>query len=327
MKHFDKVKTQNLVDKIESSEFSPGDVDALLIKLRPHYQGKKLFLEITHFVAHPETRDKGYIHGYLEKLTLFHKFMTMYATGRNALDLYEPFPAWIKRLLLRQAEYSDPKNILNRIGISKERLLDLLKKSIEVDSKTKSAFIQLHKMKNQLFESINFLLGSFSVDVVYTQDLFLDDLIQVLSASKLKVNEELIRAQADKLTISLIMLIHQSEFEFSDNLNGRCEIAVRQKSSNDEMILERRNDKLELLTDFEPISMMAILPDGDNFGRSLIVPIIETSLKAEIWCAPNLFEYIPIPAEPETIYFKKFKLDDRCVLQTQDNFVLTQIAR
>lgn len=83
------------------------DVDNLLMKLRAYAGEKTVFLEVAHFVAHPDARDRGLpqhsITAFVDSMQYFQEYVSV----KRLLDLGVPFPAYIYRLFLSQAHLSD----------------------------------------------------------------------------------------------------------------------------------------------------------------------------------------------------------------------------
>lgn len=68
----DLAKLNQIIERIQAGRFDASDVDNLLMKLRAYAGEMTVFLEVAHFVAHSDVRDRGLAQ---QSITAFVDFM------------------------------------------------------------------------------------------------------------------------------------------------------------------------------------------------------------------------------------------------------------
>src|SRR5690606_35211520 len=110
-----------IVDKIEAGDFDENDVDSLFMKLRAYSSDHRVFREIADFVAHNDNRDRGLANQALETMYLRMRFFLEYNSPKETLDLSQPFPLWIKRLMIFQVEKCEEGVLKERFNVTASR--------------------------------------------------------------------------------------------------------------------------------------------------------------------------------------------------------------
>ena len=86
----DVAKLNQVVGRIQAGQFDANDVDNLLMKLRAYAGEKTVFLEIAHFVAHSDARDRGLAQ---ESITAFVdsiQYFQEYISEKRPLSIQKP---------------------------------------------------------------------------------------------------------------------------------------------------------------------------------------------------------------------------------------------
>ncbi|HET7867994.1 MAG TPA: hypothetical protein VFL86_26610, partial [Burkholderiaceae bacterium] len=99
----DLAKLSQIIGRIQAGNFDANDVDNLLMKLRANAGEQTVFLEVAHFVAHPDARDRGPAQQSITAFVDSIQFFQEYVSEKRPLDLSAPFPAYVYRLFLSQA--------------------------------------------------------------------------------------------------------------------------------------------------------------------------------------------------------------------------------
>jgi hypothetical protein len=202
MKPAEKAKTQKLLTKIESESFDENDIDSLFMKLRAYSLGFPVFREIADFVAHNDQRDRGLANQSLETMYLRMKFFLEYNSPKKVLDLSEPFPLWIKRLMIFQVDKSDETVLRDKFNVSPEQLKTRIKKGFEENQQTKMT-IHNGKLSENTFNSIKYIMSFISGNATITQKQLINELIEVLNKNNITFDESSLRSLSDKITICI----------------------------------------------------------------------------------------------------------------------------
>ena len=93
------------------------------------------------FVAHNDSRDRGLANQALEAMYLSMRVFLEYNSPKKTLDLSQPFPLWVKRLMIFQVERCEEEVLKDRVNVTASRLKSRIDNSFKIDKKAKRATI------------------------------------------------------------------------------------------------------------------------------------------------------------------------------------------
>ncbi|WP_456490079.1 hypothetical protein [Marinobacter nauticus] len=311
MKPAEKIKTQKIVDKIEAGDFDENDIDNLFMKLRAYSSNHRVFREIADFVAHNDSRDRGLANQALETMYLSMRFFLEYNSPKKTLDLSQPFPLWIKSLMMFQVDKCGEEILREKFNVTASRLKSRIENSFKIDKKAKTAQYKDGKLSENTFEAIQHVMSFISGNAAFTQDQLIDELIGVLCANRLRFDTDVILSLSDKITLCTLLLFHQSEFDIRSHKKAQCEVAAEKSSiSHNVQFVDVKGNPVEHHETFGTLSVMGTVTvkrDEQDLGISHCV--MSTNLEVESWCADNLFHIEPLSDEVPNHMCKRIRLD------------------
>lgn len=311
MKPAEKIKTQKIVDKIEAGDFDENDIDNLFMKLRAYSSNHRVFREIADFVAHNDSRDRGLANQALETMYLSMRFFLEYNSPKKTLDLSQPFPLWIKRLMMFQVDKCGEEILKEKFNVTASRLKSRIENSFKIDKKAKIAQYKDGKLSENTFEAIQHVMSFISGNAAFTQDQLIDELVGVLGANRLRFDTEVILSLSDKITLCTLLLFHQSEFDIRSHKKAQCEVAAEKSSiSHNVQFVDVKGNPVEYHETFGTLSVMGTVTvkrDEQDLGISHCV--MSTNLEVESWCADNLFRIEHLSDEVPNHMCKRIRLD------------------
>lgn len=132
----DLAKLNQIIERIHAGQFDANDVDNLLVKLRPYAGENTVFLEVAHFVAHPDARDRGLAQQSITAFVDFLQYFREFVSEKRPLDLSVPFPIYIYRLFRSQTRLSDERRLRAEHKMSHTTLLKKIDANFSIDKKT-----------------------------------------------------------------------------------------------------------------------------------------------------------------------------------------------
>lgn len=284
MKPSELNKLNDLIEKIESGLFDCNSVDSVFIKMREFSGKNNLFKEVANFIAHNKERDEGIISEHTTANFLKFKFTLSKEMKGQQLDVVKGFPAWIYSLVMIQISELDEGECKSKYNKTKSSLRERVRQMFTVQDgicKIKG------KIKRNDFNTFTSLLDSFTIrgEGVFTIDDLFDEMVLCLKQNNISFSEEKLRAQKDKIILSIFLLMHNTEFKFKQTLSAR-------------IVITADNNK---------ISIAAKIP-LDGIYLSYI--ILKSELDASEWCDEQAIDYLTSHNElPESIKINSdFKL-------------------
>jgi hypothetical protein len=291
LKDFAKLKT--IIDRIQAGKFDVTHVDNLLMYLRD-YAGteKTVFLEVAHFVAHSQARDRGLAHQSITAFVDSIQFFQEYQSGKLPLDLSVPFPEYIYRLFLSQARLSDERRLKAEHRMSHATLIKKIETNFSIDKKTGTCSLRDNKGGLELFAALSFIIGFIHSRPAFHVREFHRELKDVMRVQKITFDEVAWDAQADRVSLAILCLVSNTEFRLANEGRASC--------------------KLETEHHFRLLNGQRRLPTGimssepTSFGRLMILgqatinslnkaplrisfPLIDTDLDPHENCDPKMF--------------------------------------
>lgn len=311
VKPAEKIKTQKIVDRIEAGDFDENDIDNLFMKLRAYSSGYRVFREIADFVAHNDHRDRGLANQALETMYLRMKFFLEYNSPKKVLDLSQPFPLWVKRLMVFQVDKCEEGILKEKFNVTASRLKSRIENSFKSDKKAKIAQYKDGKLSKESFEAIQHVMSFISGNSAFTQDQLIDELVGVLSSNRLRFDSDVIHSLSDKITLCTLLLFHQSEFDIRGHKKAHCVVAAEKNAiSHNVQYVDVQGNPVERHETFGTLSILGtvtVKKDEENLGISHCV--MSTNLDVESWCSENLFRIEPLSDEVPNHMCKRIRLD------------------
>ncbi|TMX39771.1 hypothetical protein DA096_26150 [Vibrio rotiferianus] len=288
MKALEKNKAQKLVKKIQLGKFDENDIDSLFMRLRAYSDDYPVFREVADFVAHNDERHKGLTNDSLGVLYLQMKFFFSYQAHKRKLDVTASFPLWIKKLFLLLIKKIDEDEIKKNLKVSRETLASRIENGFKTDKKTGTAVLKQGTKSQQTFEMVKFIMMTLHTGPVFTQDMLISDLVGVMKKNDIEIDSEVFIAQADKVTLCVLLLLHNARFDCTDHKPGLAKIGCDTKH----VLLseERGNELSETSKPFGNLNIEGYVVI-DNKGKDVTVQsrLIETNLEVRSWCSGNMF--------------------------------------
>ncbi|MDC5305315.1 hypothetical protein NRA40_10490 [Acinetobacter baumannii] len=283
MKSVEKIKFLKIIKKLESGNFDENDIDNLFMKLRPYCKNHKKFLELSHFVAHNDIRDRGLINTTLEHMYFSFQFATMYSLKDGVgLNIMEPFPLWILKLIKYEAYEIDSNKFLEKYKFSRTSFLEKVKKSFKLDSKQGLAIYSKKSISPEFFSALEDCLRTVRSKIIFNQNEVIDEIISVLNSNNISFNEKNIRNNSDKIMICILLLLHNAEYEIESKYLGKTYIDYHPRKKGPTALPSEDNYINLSITGSYKIEI-------EDRVLDITSPMVLTNLSVTEWCDPNLF--------------------------------------
>lgn len=326
MKAVEKSKAQKALDKIQAGVFDENDVDNLFMRLRAYSSGFPIFREIADFVAHNDIRDRGLTNKSLQAMYYSMKYFNEYVSPKKRLDISRPFPTWIKVLFKYQADKVNADTLKEKFNVSSTRLKSRIDNGFKDDSKTNLTHLKPGKISKSTVEAISYVMSFIVPKEAFSQDSLFDEMKLVLSKNKLNYDEKSLSNSYEKIILCVLLLLHNSEFEYSANSPGYCRVTSEKLSiSHNVTFVDKDGKEVEVEESFGNLQVngYVVLEKG---GKNLTIgyPVLATNLQAESWCSPDCFVVESWSPDVPNYLHKKLKLEGDLLLN--DEFKLQRVV-
>lgn len=321
----ERVKVAQLVERIQAGAFDANDVDNLLIKLRPYASNRPTFLEVAHFVAHPDARTKGIAHS---RFTYFFDAITnemeKMRSGKTSMDLSKPFPPYLYRLFITQTEYCDEKEFRDRIGISKKTFAQKLQSNFTKAPDKVNYVLKAGKGGMQFFHALHHVMSFIEIRPAFSIHDFFGELTLILGDQKFRLDDMAWRGNSTKVCLAVLCLIAETNFEWENggkascSLRGERDHCIRREGHQDLLDSDHTapNDlgNLQIFGEVMNVHPMSSAPITYQF------PIITSEISVLDHCDESFFTkrrvegdshsttYIEVKFPPSISLSKEFKL-------------------
>lgn len=296
----DLAKLNQIIERIQAGRFDANDVDNLLMKLRAYAGEKTIFLEVAHFVAHSDARDRGLAQQSIAAFVDSIQYFQEYVSGKRRLDLGVPFPAYIYRLFLSQARLSDERRLKTEHKMSHSTLIKKIEANFSTDKKTGTCSLRNNKGGIELFEALEFITSFIHSKAAFHVRDFHKELKDVLRAQKVIFDEAVWDAQADRISLALLCLISNTEFLLVNGGQASCKL----ETENHFKLLNGQRRLPTGIMSTEPTSFgrlmiwgEATVNSADKAPLRISFPLIDTDLDPHEHCDPKLFAQDQAPAD------------------------------
>lgn len=286
----DLTKVNQIIARIHCGKFDANDVDNLLMKLRPYSKGNEIFLEIAHFVAHPDARDRGLAQRAINNFFYFIKYIEEYDFAGRRLNLDEPFPNYLYHVFISQAKLFDDAELMSVCKMGRASLIRKIESNFTIDKKTGLCGAK-KKIGAQLLSAIGFIMRDIIVKSAFNLEDFQIELRKVLRLNNINFDEDIWVRQGENINLAILCLVSNTNFIVGDDIVVNCELGSEMSN--------------------RIISGKTISPNGGitegsgSFGRLIVrskvqikvegkgpvwfsFPIIDSQLDAEKYCDPSL---------------------------------------
>ncbi|MDM0110574.1 hypothetical protein QTI66_00340 [Variovorax sp. J22R133] len=288
----DLVKLNQIIQRIQAGNFDANDVDGLLIKLRGYGRGRDVFLEVAHFVAHADARNQGLaqqsITGFVDSMQYFQEYVSV----QRPLNLDEPFPAYIYRLFLSQANLADESRLKADHKMSRGSLIKKIEAAFAVDKRAGTCSLRNRKGGVELRAALHFVTSFIHSRAAFHLRDFHQELKDVMRTQAVLFDEEVWDAQADRMSLAILCLVSNTPFVLANGSRASC--AVETENHFRLLSGQRRLPAGDMTS--EPTSFGRLMVKGEATVISenktplrIAFPLIATDLDPHEHCDPNLF--------------------------------------
>lgn len=285
------IKINQIIDRIQLGRFDANDVDNLLVKLRPYAGDKKVFLEIAHFVAHPDARDRGLAQQSILAFTDHIQYLREYVFPKRLLDIEKPFPSYIYRLFLSQVRYSDERELKRTYRVSHRTLIKKIEASFVVDKKAGTCVLRPQKSGVEFVNALSYIMGFLYSRPAFHLNDFHKELKELMIFQKLTFDIVAWDAQQDRISLAILCLVSNTDFVLENGGSAKCVLA----SENNSRIFFDKNGHPEKAAIQEPESFGKLMivcvatTGGIHTSPKVSFPIIDTDLQSQDHCDDSLF--------------------------------------
>ena len=313
MRSLEKTKAQKIVNRIQYGDFDENDVDNLFMRLRASSYKNIVFKEIADFVAHNDKRDRGITNKSLEAMYYSMKYFLEYTSPQISLDIAKPFPIWIKQLIKYQIDKINEEILREKFSVGKERLKTRIDKGFKDDKKT---LLKKDKLSIETLHAIQYVMSFIISKEAFSQQDLINQIITVLYQNDISFDKNKILAQADKITLCVLLLLHNSEFDYKGYKLAYCTINPEKESiSYNTNFVNKDGNKIDIDENFGNLQAMGhVILDKDGQDLTIAYPIMSTDLNVEEWCTESLFNIEPLGKTNSKYLCKRLKLGEELVI-------------
>jgi len=307
MKPIEKAKAQKLVLKLESGDFDENDIDNIFMRLRAYSHGNRIFREIADFVAHNDERNQGVSAESLEAFYLSFKYFLEYVSPKKSLDIGNPFPLYVKRLMKYQIDKCKDADLKEKFHVGKQRLKSRVDTIFSEDKKNKKAFMKKPKISDDTMKALQYILGFIGNHPAFDQDRVISELLAVVKANKLNVNEAEILTYSDRICACVALLLHDATFEYGAHKQGYCKVSCEKTSiPYYQRFIDQHGAPVEHKESFGNLQVLGhVVLEKDGKDLTVCYPLMTTNLSVEDWCDDEMFVIEPITEDHPNYLYKK----------------------
>jgi hypothetical protein len=294
----EKYRLETAIGKIQKGIFEPNDVETVFNKLRPYSNKFPRILEVGHFLAHSDKRDRGLIVEHLKAMQIALTFQTEHIKSNKSLDLTDKFPLYVKQHMDNQIALLSDKELKTATTLSKTEAAKRIKQLFGLDESAQKAWLQ-RGVKPEEEKLLHYLLWTFIVRPLFTQDEIVNDLIHALKFNKVSFDEVVIRSLSNEITLCILALIHKKPLIIKGYKTVECMIGVWGREPVPVGHFEKGQNGENNYVEYEkkslgPLSLYGNAPfENPNSKKEvqLVFEVLTTSLLAETYCDDSMFQF------------------------------------
>lgn len=309
----DRAKLGQIVERIQAGSFDENDVDNLLVKLRPYAGKHAVFLEVAHFVAHPDARDRGLAQQSITAFVDSIQYFQEYVAEKRPLNLSEPFPAYIHRLLVSQVRLSDERRLKAEYKMGHRTLIKKIEANFSIDKKAGTCSLRSEKGGTELLAVLQFVMSFIHSRAAFHIRDFHQELQAVMREQGVTFDDVAWSRQTDRVSLAVLCLISNTAFVLANGGSARCKV----ETENHFRILSGQRRLPTGISSSEPTTFGRLMIMAEATVNSRLkgplrigFPLIETDLDPHEHCDTTLFAQDQAPedwgsCEVEVINFAK----------------------
>lgn len=311
-----KTKVQKAISKVESGIFDEFVIDSLFSGLRQYSGNYFLFREIADFIAHPDERNKGITNESLEAFYLSIRYFTEYISTKKKLDLSQPFPEYIVKLMKYQIDKCSNDDLKEKFNVRKDRLKARIDTMFAIDRKSGRTSVKNEKMLRNNFSAVQFILSFIGSHPAFDQGAILSELVEVIKRNKLDLNEDLFTLQSEKIILLLLLVMHEAEFRHGGKVPGRCKISCEKTFIPfNQRFVDSEGKPVEIMESFGCLQLLGyVVVPKDGKDLTICYPVLVTDLSVDSVCDESIFTIEPLSEEHPNLLFKKANFEQELIL-------------
>lgn len=293
MKPIERDAIQETLERICEGAYGINDVKALLIGLRPYMSGFETLREAADFVAHNDKRDKGIVAESLRYFLYNMRFFKEYKFPNRRLDPWQPFPAYVKHLMLLQIPKLDPKEILKNVRLKPKALRRRIEE-IFIEDRLKQTALVADGIPEQDVLAVCYLLRFLVVEPIFTAERFQKELLACMKHNKIRVDHKQFQREHPGLTLCLMLHMHRTKIDLGDNEKVSCSISY-DGGEQSRHVVDGVNIQVYDSGTFSLHGTVTVDVNDGEFSPSVSYPIISSTVKVKELCHESLLVTEDIP--------------------------------
>lgn len=214
----DRSRIESHIRRIESGNFSPGDVEALVISMREYSYGFEVFSELAHFIGHSAIRNRGNTFEVMTAFVVGIKYVIDYFDQGRLVDVNRAMPAYLKQYALLQVKQADNEHLQQNFKIHKKTLEKKIKENLVVDKERDTCWIRKGENKLQFNAALTYLFSSFDfTDQIFHLNEFHEDMESILEYYDCKFDPITLRAHRNRISIVMLRVIGGTALDLGAN--------------------------------------------------------------------------------------------------------------
>lgn len=180
-----------------------------------------------------------------------------------------------------------------------------------------------NKLSAQTLNAIIYVMQFIISNHVITQDVLINEIIDVIEKQDLNFDKVLFLKQADRIMICILMLLHNTNFEYGGAETDRLRIhAGNSFISHNRNFVDSDGKPVDVEETFGKLSVQGFVTlKNEDKDFKVCHDIFTTNLDVSEWCEDDLFSIEAIEKALPNHLFKKVNLDLDLTLSR--NFKLT----
>ncbi|PMS15411.1 hypothetical protein C0Z18_27555 [Trinickia dabaoshanensis] len=284
---------ERLIANIVNGQFGETDVDLLLIKLREFAGRHRIFREVADFVAHNDARDRGIFNETIEAITLSLRFLHDYSFKKQSLNLLEPFPSYIKKMLKYQADRCDASELRGMFRATPERMKSRIEKLLSEDKATRTCTLS-KGAGTETLDAIRFLANAIRVTPAFESHQFHDELMEILNENHFKFDQTALSNQSKKISLCILTLLNGAKFNFDAMHSASCRIHCQNLSVMQSITIIDNNGRPLTTPTGESHGNLLLhghVDFANDFGNTItwVFPVFDPHLAVSDWCDDSIY--------------------------------------
>ncbi|MCW9029578.1 MAG: hypothetical protein OQJ80_11640, partial [Kangiella sp.] len=145
----------------------------------------------------------------------------------------------------------------------------------------------------------------------FDQYQVVSELLSVIKANKLNVNEDELLKYSNKITACVILLLHETTFEYGAHKQGFCRVSCENSSiPYQQIFVDQDGNPVEHKESFGNLQVIGhVILEKDGKDLTICYPLMTTNLSVEKWCHDDMFVIEPLTEDHPNYLHKKMSFD------------------